>query len=513
METIGINQGAGGSENYPLIAPSNDIKGLIADLNLSLKRVNSVEVSIYCLQNFQNVISNDERADVILNDEDGNELWNSSVASEYSHHLWGNAYHIFHWGNQDVQLTIIVRDRQLQNLKTDLYPQSAKIDYRAVSCLAPHIYSIKVTDRYGQTHLIKNKKVIIEAGYNIELTNSKATGIREAATVTVEAKAGAGKGRAPLDFVGVVPGYDGLFLKYLNGISPDEKGRINLVGEDGYGLEIPEDDFHKVYIRNTDVPCCDCKLLDALDIYINEVASQYNEIGKTAENLRSELAAIIKKWNKIKAKYPGLTMASATVQGVSAACHRFTIRADITNKMPFPASISLSLSFTPMAIRTATYSSSYGVSETVVYQECDNYVTTTARGTVPVPQSSSPNSIGAGTGSYSKSWSNVPPGASVSVQLAGTKKSRGNATVTATGSISGKGGGAALVFYPSSTISITSPCTGSPNELFDMTHPEYDNSLLKDYYDYIWDLRDTPPFKTNRKPKVDEVECEDEGSL
>lgn len=510
METIGINQGAGGSENYPLIAPSNDIKDLIADLNLSVKRMDSPEIAIYCLKNFQNVLTNDERADVVLDAGDGTRFWDSSTAQEYDYHAWGNGYHIFHWGSPDIQLTMILRSKNLEGLKTDLYPKSAKIDYRAISCLAPHIYSVEVTDRYGQTHHIKNKKIIIESGYNIALDATKSTGIREAATITVGAQAGAGKGRAPLSFVGMVQDEEGLLLKYLNGVSPDENGRLNLVGEDGYALEIPEDDFHHINIRNTDTPCCDCELLNDLALYISDVSNEYSQIGSLAENIRAELKKIIDKWNAIKSRFPGISMASATVQGVSAACHRFTIRADITNKMPYPATISLNLVFTPMAIRTATYSNSSGVSETVVYKECENYVTNRVTGTVPVPQSSSPNSTGAGQGSFSRTWSNVPPGGSVSVQLAGTKKSRGNATVSASGTISGQGKTVALVFYPASTITITSPCTGSPNELFDMTHPEYDSSLLADYYDYIWDLRDTPPFKTNRKPEVKETECADE---
>lgn len=315
MRTIGVVQGGG--DHYPFVDPSDDIKDVVADISVGLNReVLSVAIKSLVIE---------DNVEICLVDENDTILFNS-IDKHYARkedNEWGGYYRVVYWESGDLQLKLVLykTDKYL-----DIQPENGVLDLRTVFVKPPHISSITIVDRKGVRHKCSDKKIVFQNGYNIDLSlEDTNTNVRRQNTLTVDAVAGYGMGRTPCDSDAIT----GQVLRSINSVTTND-GQMNFVPEDGYGFEISPR-IAKIYVYNTDKPCCSCDEMEDLSSYVEHVAKQYWAISEDVNDLRDKHAKNVKNWVQKSPSAPRITRKPFVLQAVGDGCQNVMVRADYTN--------------------------------------------------------------------------------------------------------------------------------------------------------------------------------------
>lgn len=354
MRTLGVVQGGG--DHYPFVDPSDDLKGVVADISLGLNTgIQSVAL--------KNLTVDGETVEICLVNEDNTVLFNSTDGNydRKEDSEWGSYYRIVYWESDDLQLKLVLykRDRVLE-----LSPRSGVLDLRTIFVKPKHVASLTIVDRNGTRHKCSGKRVVFQGGYNtnLELTDTN-TSTRRRNTLKIDAGAGYGAGRAPCESVAV----EDRVVRSLNSVTGDD-GAIDLVPNDGYGFEI-NPTLAKIYVYNTDTPCCSCDEMDDLSAYVADVAKKYWEISEDVNDLRDRHEKNINNWVTKSPTNPKITREPFMLQVVGDGCQNVMVRADFTNVYSKPVSATIYLTFNYFKLIRKSTTTSVAKTDVIQYQE------------------------------------------------------------------------------------------------------------------------------------------------
>lgn len=339
MRTIGVVQGGG--DHYPFVDPSDDIKGVVADISVGLnKEVLSVSMQSLIIEDSVEICLVDENDTVLFNSADGS--YDRKEDSE-----WGGYYRIVYWESRELQLKLVLYKT---NRYLKIHPENGILDLRTVFVKPPHVYSITIVDRNGQRHYCNEKKIIFQEGYNTDLELEPSnTGVRRQSTLTIDVGAGYGAGRVPCTSEESVE----RVLRSINSVTTED-GSFNLIPEDGYCFE-SEPNIAGINIYNTDTPCCSCETMEDLSDYVADLAEKYWKISEEINGLRDRHKTNIDNWSKKSPSNPRITREPFMLQAVGDGCQNVMVRADFTNTTSANIAAGIDLSFNFFkTLRTAT---------------------------------------------------------------------------------------------------------------------------------------------------------------
>lgn len=432
MRLIGVNQGPGGGDNYPILLPPSNIEGLIADMSLGFQYdIPSLELKITKI--------NLSTGEFVITDLSGTVVFSGvSSGDTVETSYWGGSdeesspYMVYSIDKSDATLSVIFRRDVLESL-TRVTPViiprgDAVLDPRVIYCAPKHVRSVTIIDSNGESHVSRGKDIIFEPGYNMKLSlTPEDTSLRRVTALNINAEAGSGLGRVPCG----EQSEESRVLKFFNGAAPEEdSGALYLEPDSGYSIERYEDELNKMHIYNVDRPCCSCEQQEDVRDYLNELAWIYAGLGDEAHRLKLRQTTNINIWNNlnIKFKVPG-PVSLNNVQNAfritvtPTDCRYVTVRVDAMNITQQIASMEVSMAFQASSDGTEYTSCKVSpISDIYTYQGTSSIFVDDVEQTVPailsVPNtkldwSEHANYDGSLT-KYKIKWSGVRPGSAVS---------------------------------------------------------------------------------------------------
>jgi hypothetical protein len=239
--------------NYPLVAPSADIKYLIADFYLSYDddgeylastapAVHPLRIKylygVGCIDNTpaSGFPANVHAADVVIVDANERIILNTNSANvSFNVQSWGTDYKIYEWKSSKAVCRLVTYttwpdddygqtdDDTRRNYNKSLTPVNAKLDERAVYKMPRRLLSVRVKNGQTTTAQYRNK-IVFANGYNSVITPAPGTTVdfRNNTNVLFSAVAGSGLGKygdcadtttgVPITKINGVAGKDGHFL-------------------------------------------------------------------------------------------------------------------------------------------------------------------------------------------------------------------------------------------------------------------------------------------------------------
>lgn len=273
---IGVAQPQSGTD-YPLVRPSEDIRYLIADFHLAFDDPAEYnggvpftppyyiywvyglgcdtstlsESSVSSSLSLSSVSSESSEAaeappspgnlaDVIVVDSLGARVFDSTqpAVTTFNVRDWGSRLQIYEWRSEkDAVCFLVIHTAWSPNdnitpkdFPLEMFPESAQLDVRTVIKLPKRVRSLTVIlDNYKQV------PVEFHAGFNMEILPgaTETVGRRRLTPVTFNATAGSG--------LGIYPGCEPepLFIRTINGISPNTVGDFYMAAADCYWIRQP----------------------------------------------------------------------------------------------------------------------------------------------------------------------------------------------------------------------------------------------------------------------------------
>lgn len=289
-------------KDYPLVDAPKPLDELIADLTVTYSNTEwdyNLPLQITWLDTSNNQIR--------ISDCEGETIFDSRLdPNDNRKSPWGGAYTVHSWVGDHVIVKMVTKD----DVKAQPGVVEAPIDIRAVWCAPKHLLSINGLQG----------DVIIKSG-----TNTKLDIENNQLTIAAIAGAGAGKFSKECDD----PKTNG--IKSINGVTPDEDGRICIDADEGHHLSI---DCHSLVLANSNDPCCPCDKYQAFSDYIDKVADAYRTLGGKAMLIRDMQECMAAHWNEKKLKPRTEAVRVALAPG---AYPYFGVRIEITNVTKMPA--------------------------------------------------------------------------------------------------------------------------------------------------------------------------------
>jgi hypothetical protein len=327
---LGVVQPQSGLD-YPLISPSDDIRYLLADFYfahnwladysggpaitypLRIKRLYGVG----CVDSpapTDHVPRGGLAADIVLAAGDNQIVFDTTTADILTESVaaWGTDYDIYTWTTRDAVCRMLVHttwtaaDGEVRDYAKYLAPVSAELDARSVYRMPKHIRSLSVRNGNVRSGAYRGP-VILQNGYNTELTAGDATTVRLRRTTTVQLAAvpGSGTGQYPCidnDSTASFP------IKNVNGVTPREAGHFLLGAADCLWARRPTvySEISPAPIPQTAAqqqlgadckPCCGCTDYAATALYMNATSDKYKFLGRQAEEIKQLHEANITRWN------------------------------------------------------------------------------------------------------------------------------------------------------------------------------------------------------------------------
>jgi hypothetical protein len=314
---VGVIQPQSGLD-YPLVAPSEDIRYLIADFHLSLENDVSGLAPFYisnlygvgCVENApaEGFITPVHAADILVRGTGDEIVFDSSAAdTEFEPKDWGNNYRLYNWKNEKGVCNLLVytswadTDGSQRFYDKYLTPQNGRLDARAVYVTPRRLLSIRVGTEENAERMAG--KITFVNGYNTELTAADQTieNFLVNTNITVAAAAGSGKGKystcgdntAPI----TVP------IKKINGVSATA-GDFLISATDCLYVRVPtsqtendvEPNAHLLEIGAVCAACCQCDDYVELARNVNQYRNQYAYIGARVTEVKNIHEQNIDKW-------------------------------------------------------------------------------------------------------------------------------------------------------------------------------------------------------------------------
>jgi hypothetical protein len=335
-EGIGICQPQSGLD-YPFVAPSEDIRFLVADLHVAF---DDPAVAVpgtaerqppYRVKYLYNVGCNPNalpagapaprgnEADIVIVDINNNVVFDTTGAATvtYTATPWNTDYTIYKWTTAAGTCHLVAHT----NWKTgepaprhyDRYiaPANGTLDARVVYKLPKRLLSLRVKQRSGTTVLGPyTGNVVFKNGYNTEITaTSSVSNYLKNTEVRLSAVAGSGAGYYPVcgdgfdQGIGPRPPQP---IRTINGAAPNASGDFLLSAGDCLYLRRPTvrptanslypDPVHKQQMGADCPPCCECDDYVAAALYMNSVGSRYQLVGTRVENIKGIHESNIDRW-------------------------------------------------------------------------------------------------------------------------------------------------------------------------------------------------------------------------
>jgi hypothetical protein len=329
---IGVVQPQSGLD-YPLVAPSADIRYLIADLHLAYDDDGEYDTAIVpaahplrikhlygigCIENAPpaGFPTPTHAADIVIVDENDRVIIDTtSAGTTFNSQPWSGDYRIYEWKTARAVCRLVVYttwpdddngetdDDTRRNYDKFLTPINARLDERAVYKMPRRLLSLRV--RNGQTTSPRYTGAFtFNNGYNTEITTTPPAtkNFRNITSVNFSAVAGTGLGRysncpggvaVPITKINGVTGADGDFR--LGATDCLWVRRPVTVGVATPHPVNPSTTAHQ-QVGADCVPCCGCDDYANTAQYMNETSYRYKLIGQRAENVRTEHENNIARW-------------------------------------------------------------------------------------------------------------------------------------------------------------------------------------------------------------------------
>jgi hypothetical protein len=348
-ESTGVTQGEPGLD-YPLVSPSENVRYLLADLNICIEKRNVTSpLRIYWLKGFGEATGDTVSSgyqpvsthaqDIVIMDAANQVVFDSTVAG-MSHETreWTDRISVTMWRHATIgTVTVVWHTAWNYNLdpvpftyKSAFFP-NAVIDERTVTILPDRLRSLTVVlDNFRRTG------VEFHAGYNVSITPDYPTpvdGGRQVTRLNFVATPGAGLGLFP----GCEP--EPLVIRTFNGVGPTTEGDFFMSATDCYwvrrptvvvgaGVTLPTNEvlpgssptsnlphpaagsarnlpgwptngspaLAHLQVGNDCIACCDCPdYVDAAN-YLNYVRDRYHAVGVGFETSRDQYHVNRERW-------------------------------------------------------------------------------------------------------------------------------------------------------------------------------------------------------------------------
>lgn len=329
---LGVVQPQSGLD-YPLVAPSADIRYLIADLHLSYDDAGEYDPAVtpaahplrikylYGLGCVENTPASGfptptHAADIVIVDSLNRVILDTTLpGTTFNAQPWSADYTIYEWKTARAVCRLVcyntwpdedngqVDDDTRRNYDKSLTPINARLDERAVYKLPRRLLSMRV--RNGQTTTARYKGSFkFVNGYNTEIVpgGGEVKNFRNVTSINFRAVAGTGLGR-----YGNCPGGVAVPITKINGVTATA-GDFRLAATDCLWLRRPvtvgltapypvnpSTTAHQQIGADCD-PCCGCDDYANTAKYMNETSYRYKLIGQRAEKVRTEHENNIARW-------------------------------------------------------------------------------------------------------------------------------------------------------------------------------------------------------------------------
>lgn len=320
---LGVIQAFAGLD-YPLVAPSDDIRYLVADFYLVFDRPVIFPLRIAHLYNV-GCTDNEPAsgfptprvgaaADIVIADADGQIVFDSTAgvlsAATYA---WGSDYQVYEWTMASAICRLVVHttwddtDDGKKNYDKYLTPVDAVLDARAVYQMPRRVTSLRVRNGLSTSAALSGN-ITLRNGYNTVITKNGmvTTKFRTDTPITIAAVAGSGAGKYPCALDGPAP--VGKEITRINGVSASN-GDFLISASDciwsrrplEYSGEFPTISPTAQQQLGADCkPCAACTDYASTALYMNHVRDRYALIGSRAEAVRARHESNIARWNEYR---------------------------------------------------------------------------------------------------------------------------------------------------------------------------------------------------------------------
>lgn len=333
---VGVDQGIAAGD-YPLVAPSEDIAGLIADMYFAYDDLGlyvgqpakkypfSIKYlsGLGCLAAMSGVPAGPHAADIKIVDVAGDAVFDSFTAAgvTYAKTAWSADYDIHEWRSEYAVCRVVTyktwpaTDKNdtdataARNYSSRLAPASAVISARAVYRMPKRLLSMRV--KTGGTITNKTKsEIVFKNGYNTEITASSAAieNFRFNTRIAVSGVAGSGLGR----FFNCADTITQPVITSINGVSPNDSGDFVMGGKDCLWSVHPlivtpaeEENAPASIVRDGSAgikfggdckACCSCEDYVEAAEYMNQVAYRYQLVGQRAQEVYTQHETNVANW-------------------------------------------------------------------------------------------------------------------------------------------------------------------------------------------------------------------------
>lgn len=328
---IGVIQPYSGLD-YPFNRPSEDIRYLIADLQLTYEDSSDYfNVPEYVLPLHIAWIYGlgcepadkplwapepEHAVDLVIQDDSGETVFDSTTG-DYMSTDWGTNYRIHEWQTDTAVLRLVeyltwppADGPEPRTYAEHIEPERAILDARTIFRVPKQLKSLRVVlDQFTKTN------VDLVGGYNIGLTRVTPTpdvGGRNIEQIVIDGDAGNGDGVFP----GCVEA--DLFIRSINGIRPNSVGDFLLAATDCYWVRPPlsvvtsepmtvrptidlDPLSGHLQLGNDCKPCCSCDDYVDTVLYFNRTWLEGKRIGASFESSRDQYHVNRDRWNEAKA--------------------------------------------------------------------------------------------------------------------------------------------------------------------------------------------------------------------
>ena len=354
---IGVAQQSG--TDYPFVAPSDDVRYLLADACLTYDDPADYDRTLepwvlpfriawlYGVGTVPNSHPVDfptptHSAECVILDANDDVVFDSTLATLQTKN-WGDRLKIYEWTGADGILRITAHTAwspddtpEPQEYDVNITPENGVLDARVVERLPRRVKSLTcVLDNMAQT------AVDFVEGFNINIVKTdpvSSPGKRRVTALTFAAEPGNGQGIFP----GCEP--QPLYIRTINGISPNAGGDFHLSATDCYFVRQPTQivsESPRLSLPNTQLapgnvsevdlpdalagisidasgwpatvryahllignncgPCCDCPDYVLVADYMNETRDRYHKVGRSLEQTRNLHHENLARWSEARA--------------------------------------------------------------------------------------------------------------------------------------------------------------------------------------------------------------------
>jgi hypothetical protein len=333
---IGVIQPQSGLD-YPLVAPSADIRYLIADFYLAYDDPGVYRATIARRKHPLRIKwlygvgcapaaapgwapTPTHAADILIVDEVDNVVFDSTQLvpaggdtnyQSYRNVDWGDDLVIYEWiGNNGVCRLVVYKtwppafEIEPTDWPTHIAPENAVLDERAVYKMPRRVRALKIVSENFVAGVVKRAGAVLAAGYNMRIeTAASVDSLRNNTNITLHAEPGTGLGKYD-----DCPDSGPSPVLRINGATPNEHGDFTMSGPDCIWIRQPTEIVGSravpqraagavtLQIGSNCPPCCDCPDYVETGRYMNRVAGRYATVGRNAHQVKLLHEGNIDRW-------------------------------------------------------------------------------------------------------------------------------------------------------------------------------------------------------------------------